>query len=129
MFMKRILLSCLAIAAGIITAENVNAQGQWGQKFEQMGTMLPTPNTYRTASGAPGREYWQQKADYDISVTLNDNNQSVTGEETITYHNQSPDQLKYLWLQLDQNMRAKDSNTPLVSSSSCLLYTSDAADE
>jgi stress response protein SCP2 len=118
MFMKRILFSCLAIAAGIITAENVNAQGQWGQKFEQMGTMLPTPNTYRTASGAPGREYWQQKADYDISVTLNDNNQSVTGEETITYHNQSPDQLKYLWLQLDQNMRAKDSNTPLVSSSS-----------
>ncbi|MEQ8811899.1 MAG: M1 family metallopeptidase [Imperialibacter sp.] len=116
--MKRILLSCLTIAAGIITAENVNAQGQWGQKFEQMGTMLPTPNTYRTASGAPGREYWQQKADYDISVTLNDNNQSVTGEETITYHNQSPDQLKYLWLQLDQNMRAKDSNTPLVSSSS-----------
>ncbi|WOK06164.1 M1 family metallopeptidase [Imperialibacter roseus] len=116
--MKRILLSCLAIAAGIITAENVNAQGEWGQKFEQMGTMLPTPNTYRTASGAPGREYWQQKADYDISVTLNDNNQSVTGEETITYHNQSPDQLKYLWLQLDQNMRAKDSNTPLVSSSS-----------
>ncbi|WP_416867695.1 MAG: M1 family metallopeptidase [Imperialibacter sp.] len=94
------------------------AQGTWGQKFEQMGTMLPTPNTYRTASGAPGREYWQQKADYDISVTLNDNNQSVTGEETITYHNQSPDQLKYLWLQLDQNMRAKDSNTPLVSSSS-----------
>jgi stress response protein SCP2 len=118
MFMKRILFSCLAIAAGIITVENVNAQGQWGQKFEQMGTMLPTPNTYRTASGAPGREYWQQKADYDISVTLNDNNQSVTGEETITYHNQSPDQLKYLWLQLDQNMRAKDSNTPLVSSSS-----------
>ncbi|MEQ8686294.1 MAG: M1 family metallopeptidase [Imperialibacter sp.] len=116
--MKRILFSCLAIAAGIITVENVNAQGQWGQKFEQMGTMLPTPNTYRTASGAPGREYWQQKADYDISVTLNDNNQSVTGEETITYHNQSPDQLKYLWLQLDQNMRAKDSNTPLVSSSS-----------
>ncbi|WP_339813624.1 M1 family metallopeptidase [uncultured Imperialibacter sp.] len=116
--MKRILFSCLAITAGIITAENVNAQGQWGQKFEQMGTMLPTPNTYRTASGAPGREYWQQKADYDISVTLNDNNQSVTGEETITYHNQSPDQLKYLWLQLDQNMRAKDSNTPLVSSSS-----------
>ncbi|MEQ9376251.1 MAG: M1 family metallopeptidase [Imperialibacter sp.] len=116
--MKRILFSCLAIAAGIITAENVNAQGQWGQKFEQMGTMLPTPNTYRTASGAPGREYWQQKADYDISVTLNDNNQSVTGEETITYHNQSPDQLKYLWLQLDQNMRAKDSNSPLVSSSS-----------
>ncbi|MEQ8414583.1 MAG: M1 family metallopeptidase [Imperialibacter sp.] len=116
--MKRILFSCLAVAAGIITAENVNAQGQWGQKFEQMGTMLPTPNTYRTASGAPGREYWQQKADYDISVTLNDNNQSVTGEETITYHNQSPDQLKYLWLQLDQNMRAKDSNSPLVSSSS-----------
>ncbi len=115
--MKRILFSGFIIAAACFTTDRANAQGQWGQKFEQMGTMLPTPNTYRTASGAPGRDYWQQKADYDIAVTLNDNNQSVSGTETITYHNQSPDQLKYLWLQLDQNMRAKDSNSPLVASS------------
>lgn len=90
-----------------------NAQDDWGQKFEQLGTVLPTPNTYRTASGAPGKDYWQQRADHKISVTLNDKNQSITGKQTITYHNQSPDALAYLWLQLDQNMRADDSNTPL----------------
>lgn len=106
------------MAAGLqLTSTSALAQGQWNQKFEQMGTMLPTPNTYRTASGAPGKDYWQQKADYDISVTLDDATQSIRGEETITYHNQSPDRLKYLWVQLDQNMRAKDSNTPLVASS------------
>lgn len=109
--MKRI-LSAWYVLAGL-SAGNLTAQGQWNQKFEQLGTTLPTPNTYRTASGAPGKDYWQQKADYDISVSLNDNSQSVTGEETITYHNLSPDRLGYLWVQLDQNMRARDSNTPL----------------
>ena len=81
------------------------------QKFRQLGTELPTPNTYRTASGAPGHQYWQQKADYDISVTLNDENQSVKGKETITYFNNSPDELAYLWLQLDQNIFSKTSDT------------------
>ena len=71
--------------------------------FEQMGSSLPTPNTYRTASGAPGKEYWQQKADYDIKVELNDENQRITASEKITYFNASPDALTYLWLQLDQN--------------------------
>lgn len=71
--------------------------------FEQMGTSLPTPNTYRTASGAPGRDYWQQKADYNIKVELDDENQRITGSEKITYINNSPDVLTYLWLQLDQN--------------------------
>jgi len=100
----------------MLVCYTVNAQNQsnWQQKFEQLGTMLPSPNTYRTASGAPGRDYWQQRADYDISVELNDKNQSISGTEIITYHNQSPDPLDYLWVQLDQNMRAKDSNTPLV---------------
>ena len=55
--------------------------------------------------------YWQQQADYEIAVTLDDENQSISGEETITYHNNSPDALSYLWVQLDQNMRAKDSDT------------------
>ena len=114
--MKRILSAWLVLAG--LSAGNLTAQGQWNQKFEQMGTLLPTPNTYRTASGAPGKDYWQQKADYDISVSLNDNTQSVTGEETITYHNLSPDRLGYLWVQLDQNMRAKDSNTPLAAANS-----------
>ncbi len=87
---------------------------QWGQKFEQLGTSLPTPNTYRTASGAPGKDYWQQRADYKIELTLDDVKQEIEGKETITYFNQSPDPLDYLWLQLDQNFRAQDSETPLV---------------
>jgi len=81
------------------------------EKFEQLGTDLPTPTSYRTASGAPGHEYYQQKADYEIDVRLDDNKQTITGSETITYTNNSPDALEYLWLQLDQNMRAKDSDT------------------
>ena len=89
-------------------------QGKWEEKFEQLGTTLPTPNNYRTASGAPGKDYWQQKADYHIRISLNDENQSITGSEQITYYNNSPDNLSYLWLQLDQNVRSKDSETPLV---------------
>ena len=76
-------------------------------RFEQLGTALPTPNTTRSASGAPGKDYWQQRADYDIKVELNDENQVLTGSETITYFNQSPDVLRYLWLQLDQNIFKK----------------------
>ncbi len=76
-----------------------------GRKFEQLGTMLPTPNTYRTASGAPGHSYWQQKADYIIDIELDDDNQTISGYEEITYTNNSPNQLSYLWLQLDQNIR------------------------
>ena len=90
----------------------------WQGKFEQLGTSLPTPNEYRTASGAPGQSYWQQKADYVIAVTLDDAKHSITGTETITYTNNSPDPLTYLWVQLDQNMRAKDSNSPKVSGNS-----------
>ncbi len=74
---------------------------KWKGKFEQLDQVLPTPNEYRTGSGAPGPKYWQQKADYVINVELNDDNQSITGSETITYTNNSPDVLKYLWLQLD----------------------------
>lgn len=77
---------------------------QWQGKFEQLDQTLPTPNEYRSGSGAPGPKYWQQKADYAISLELNDENQSITGTETITYHNNSPDVLRYLWLQLDQNI-------------------------
>jgi len=82
-------------------------------KFEQLGHLLPTPNVYRTASGAPGHLYWQQKADYDIKVQLDDNNQRISGTETITYHNNSPDHLEYLWVQLDQNQQSKNSDTYL----------------
>lgn len=77
--------------------------GSGAQKFAQLEQLLPTPNTYRTASGAPGHEYWQQQADYKISVSLDEENQSIVGREQITYTNNSPDTLGYLWLQLDQN--------------------------
>lgn len=84
-------------------------------KFRQLKQELATPNVYRTASGAPGHEYYQQKADYDIEVALDDSKQTITGKETITYHNNSPDILYYLWIQLDQNVRAKDSDTKKIS--------------
>ncbi|MEM6734793.1 MAG: M1 family metallopeptidase [Bacteroidota bacterium] len=90
---------------------------EWEQKFEQLGTMLPTSNVYRTASGAPGHLYWQQKADYKMKIVLDDDNQSITGSETVTYYNNSPDNLEYLWVQLDQNVRARDSDTPLLNRS------------
>lgn len=104
----------------LVYSQNVLAQGsygEWKQKFEQLGTVLPTPNTYRTASGAPGIDYWQQRADYKIDVTIDDETQMLYGEEEITYYNNSPDVLRYLWVQLDQNMRANNSNTPLVTPS------------
>ncbi len=84
---------------------------RWKGKFEQLDQLLPTPNEYRTGSGAPGPKYWQQRADYVINAELNDDNQSITGSETILYYNNSPDVLKYLWLQLDQNINAKGNNT------------------
>lgn len=82
--------------------------------FEQLDTELPTPNNYRTASGAPGSDYWQQKADYNIVLRLSDEETRIYGEEIITYTNNSPDNLDYLWLQLDQNVRAKTSDTHLI---------------
>jgi len=95
-----------------IACVNLFAQDNYNHnKFKQLKQELATPNVYRTASGAPGHEYWQQKADYRMNIRLDDENQRIYGEETITYHNQSPDVLKYLWLQLDQNMRAKNSDT------------------
>jgi hypothetical protein len=79
-------------------------------KFAQMEGGLPTPNSYRTASGAPGHEYWQQRADYNMKIEIDDNNQKLYGTETIKYYNNSPDVLTYLWLQLDQNIFSKESN-------------------
>lgn len=83
----------------------------WQSKFEQLGNKLPTPNEYRTGSGAPGEQYWQMRADYDIDVSINDETQVLSGKETITYYNQSPHSLPYLWLQLDQNVREPGTNT------------------
>ena len=81
-------------------------------KFKQLHEELPTPNSQHTASGAPGHEYTQQQVDYKMNLVLDDENQKIFGEETITYHNNSKDNLEYLWVQLDQNVRAPDSKTP-----------------
>ena len=79
-------------------------------KFKQLEEVLPTPTEYRAASGAPGHKYWQQRADYRINVELDDTKQRIIASETITYYNQSPDTLNYLWLQLDQNIFAANSD-------------------
>ena len=91
-----------------LKAQEINTNNN---KFRQLGQELPTPNVYRTASGAPGHMYWQQQADYVMNLELDDEKQILRGDETITYHNNSPDPLDYLWLQLDQNVRSKDSDS------------------
>lgn len=85
-------------------------------KFSQMYDLLATPNMFRTASGAPGPAYYQQQADYKINIELDDKKSRLTGSETVTYYNNSPDTLEYLWVQLDQNQAAKTSQTPLAES-------------
>ena len=106
---KIVLLSIVTVFASSVFAQNTNTN-----KFKQLKEELATPNVYRTASGAPGHKYYQQKANYKINIVLDDAKQTISGEETITYFNNSPDRLDYLWVQLDQNMRAKDSDTKLV---------------
>jgi hypothetical protein len=82
-------------------------------KFKQLEEILPTPNDQRTASGAPGKAYWQQRADYIIDVELDEAQRRIVGRQTVTYRNNSPDTLVYLWVQLDQNLFRKDSDTRL----------------
>ena len=77
------------LTASVALAQNLNNPGSnHGNKFEQLGTMLQTPNMYRSASGAPGPKYWQQKADYEINVEIDDVKQRIIGAETVTYFNQ-----------------------------------------
>ena len=105
-------LSILIVFSGI-AQDNTNHN-----KFKQLKEEVATPNVYRNGSGAPGHMYYQNRADYEMKITLNDGEQKITGEETITYHNESPDDLEYLWVQLDQNVRAKTSDTYKIQSSS-----------
>ena len=100
----------LLLFSFVFSQENLN-----NSKFKQLHEELPTPNVYRTASGAPGHEYYQQKADYEINVELDEINNVIKGDEIITYTNNSPDLLNYLWIQLDQNVRAKNSHGQLTS--------------
>jgi hypothetical protein len=97
----------------LIFSQQLIAQNRGYEKFKQLEEELPTPNQYHNAAGAPGHEYWQQKADYDIRVVVDDEQQKISGEETITYYNNSPDVLTYLWLQLDQNLFEPESDRAL----------------
>ncbi len=81
--------------------------------FQQLDPMIPTPSAQRIASGAPGSGYWQNTADYDIKVELDDVKRAITAEATVTYHNASPDSLSYLWVQLDQNYLSHDADSRL----------------
>jgi hypothetical protein len=103
--MNKIFLLMIVLACHAGWAQDVP---KWQGKFEQLDQMLPTPNEYRSGSGSPGPKYWQQKADYVMQVELDDDRQTISGAETITYHNNSPDVLRYLWLQLDQNVLAQE---------------------
>jgi len=93
-------------------------------KFRQLEEILPTPNSYRTASGAPGHEYWQQRANYDIDVELLEETNQVFGSETVTYFNESPDTLDYLWMQIDPNIYSPESHAVTTSLAPSLDATS-----
>ncbi len=106
------LLIALLLLSSFTYAQDIrnNPTSNHGNKFEQLGTILPTPNEYRTASGAPGNKYWQQRCDYDIKCSLNEKERKLTGSETVIYTNNSPDILTYLWLQLDENEHSNVDN-------------------
>ena len=127
--MKKIellLLSIVFITSVNFAQDSKTKAGHTNQnKFKQLKELLPTPNLQRTASGAPGLKYTQQKVDYTMDIILDDANTRIYGNETITYHNNSDDSLAYLWVQLDQNMRAADSKTPDIQSSSIPNSTSE----
>ncbi|HMQ49762.1 MAG TPA: M1 family metallopeptidase [Saprospiraceae bacterium] len=98
-----------------------------GNKFEQLGTLLPSPNQYRSVDGSPGPEYWQQRCDYDIECRLDDKELRLDGEELVTYYNQSPQELRYLWLQLDENEHSPESDNHYFNGSSIKPIMSEQA--
>jgi hypothetical protein len=120
-FTLSLLVFCLVGTAA--WAQNTSNHGN---KFEQLGTILPDPNGYRGADGAPGPDYWQQRADYNIECTLDTENQRLDGSELITYYNQSPNTLRYLWLQLDENEHSPISDANYQDGSSINQYMSES---
>ena len=110
--LKQLFLLFVTMAVLNSQAQDIknNPGSNHGNRFEQLGTILPTPNEYRTASGAPGPKYWQQRCDYDIVCELDEPNRRLNGKETLTYFNNSPDVLTYLWLQLDENQHSSKNN-------------------
>ena len=103
--MKRILIFLLSI---FISSTAFSQDQKYQGKFEPIDNMIPQPNVYRSASGAPGKAYWQQRANYKIKAKLDEKNNTISGDETITYFNNSPDDLTYLWIQLEQNVNKKE---------------------
>ena len=116
---KRIILSLfICISLLNLFAQDIrnNPGSNHGNRFEQLGTILPSPNEYRTASGAPGPKYWQERCDYNIVCELDESNRKLSGKETLTFYNNSPDVLDYLWLQLDENQQSTTNNAGYESS-------------
>ena len=118
--LKYFLCATMMFSFGTYAQNEIKPERQPGHtnenKFKQLYEEFSTPNMYRTGSGAPGPAYYQQQADYKMDIEIDDDNARLYGDETITYTNNSPDQLSYLWVQLDQNMRARNSKTPLINS-------------
>lgn len=119
-------LLCLIVGSSfrLFAQDNENNTREHRYLFEQLGKELPSPNSYRTASGAPGEQYWQQQADYVMQISLDEVNNVLSGQQNITYHNNSPHTLRYLWVQLDQNVRAQDALGKQVQSLSQIPDTS-----
>ena len=121
-----LLFSAFFVAASAFAQDKEKKKTQKGHtdqnKFRQMKDVLATPNTIHTASGAPGHQYTQQKVDYVMDIRLDEDTNRIYGDENITYHNNSKDHLEYLWVQLDQNMRADDSKTPDANSGGASVF-------
>lgn len=117
--MGALLAACLMLVPGLALADAIQqTKGDWQDKFRQLEVDLPTPNTYRTASGAPGHQYWQQRADYRIDLTLDAAAKRLIADQSVRYTNNSPDTLRYLWLQLEQNIYRQDSIAELTRTTS-----------
>ena len=108
LFLVALLMASPTLAQGI-----QQTKGSFEDKFRQLDEVLPDPNTYRNASGAPGHEYWQQKVDYKITAELDEAKRRLTARGTVRYTNNSPDSLPWLWMQLDQNIFRRDSMAEL----------------
>lgn len=104
-----VLFSSTLPAASSLQASVIQTKGDYQDKFRQLDEVLPTPNDYRNAAGEPGKEYWQQQVDYAIETVLDEGKRRLSGKQTITYHNNSPYRLRYLWVQLEQNRFRPDS--------------------
>jgi predicted secreted protein len=119
MSLSRVSLVALICVTGFFSLSSIassaiqQTKGDFEDKFRQLDEVLPTPNVYRNAAGEPGHMYWQQKVDYVIEVKLDEAKRRITASQSITYENNSPDTLKYLWIQLDQNKFRDDSMSAL----------------